>query len=200
MLKLTELDKADIEGYYGKFLDNLYNYLKQNNLNTGTYYTNAIIKLFHNGRFSMTGKVITSNFYDYLYLENLISSGVLVMYGVCSCRHATALLYDFLKVLDFDVSLDYFKVLKEDGCWKKVKPYDANHVVVKLIEQKEEYLLDLVNGFVLKKDGNDLILIENELKFLSDNYKDENVNKIGKVLTKYYDLKKLGIENVYNYY
>lgn len=199
VLRLTSDDKEIIDKSYDAFLKNLYNYLKNSEASCGVEYSKEIINLLHSGVFSMDGVITCTNDYDYLQLPNLCSDGALVMYGVCCCRHATSLLYDVLKGLGFDVSLQYIGVCDDDNSWKKVSRGTANHIIVILKENENIYYLDAINKFILE-------LLENgafkqlDIDSVEDfDYKDSNVKKIGEKISEYYNLKRLGIEHVYDY-
>lgn len=198
MLSLTLEDKQNIDYYYELFLKNIYNYLKNSDASCGIDYSKIIIQLLHAGVFSMTENIICTNDYDYLHLSNLCSDGVLVMYGVCCCRHATSLLYDILKSLGLDVSLQYIKVC-DDNSWRRATPAKANHIVVLLKENGSIYYLDAINKFILELlDNGDFKQLD--IGNISNiEYQDSTVVKIGKKLTKYYDLKKFGVEYIYDY-
>lgn len=197
MLSLTSQDKELIETCYEKFLKNLYVFLKNSSAESGVEYSKIIIHLLQSGKFGMNGEIICSNDYDYLYLSNLSRDGMFVMYGVCCCRHATRLLNDILHGLGFDASLYYFDTSNGDS-WKRVSPCDANHIVVHLVEGDNEYLIDPINSFIFEINKNDeIIQIEIDDFFYLEDYSDSNILEIGKVLTKYYNLKRLGIDYIY---
>ncbi len=199
MLELTVSDRNIIKSSYDLFLRNLYDFLKSSSANTGVEYARLIIGLLHSGKFGMSGTNICTNDYDFLHLANLDTDGLLVMYGVCCCRHATSLLYDVLIGLGIDCSLMYIFV-GDGGTWKVTDVNSANHVVVKLEENGKEYLIDSINKFILEMlDNGELKQLEIEDDIDFDNYSDSNIEKIGKVLTKYYNLKRMGIEHVYDY-
>lgn len=198
VLRLTSSDKEIIDKCYDAFLKNLYNYLKNSKASCGVEYSKEIINLLHSGVFSMDGVITCTNDYDYLHLPNLCSDGALVMYGVCCCRHATSLLYDILKGLGFDVSLQYIEVC-DDGNWKRTTYDKANHIIVILRENGNTYYLDAINKFILEiLDNGDFKQLDVEY-FENFEYKDSNVKKIGEKISEYYNLKRLGIESVYGY-
>lgn len=198
MLSLTINDKEFIENSYESFLKNLYVFLKNSSATNGIEYSKVIISLLHSGKFGMDGEIICTNEYDYLYLPNLESDGMLVMYGACCCRHATRLLNDILSGLGFSTSLYYFNT-SEGESWRRVSPSNANHMVVHLEEDDNEYLVDPINSFILKiEKNNDITQIEIDEVFDLEGYSDSNVQEIGKVLTKYYNLKRLGINYIYD--
>ncbi len=199
MLELITKDKEIVESSYTLFLRNLCNFLRSNGKNSGLSCAKEVIKMLHNGSFSMTGDNICTNDYDFLYLPNLESDGMLVMYGICCCRHAAPFLYDVLTTLNIDCSLVYI-LTSEDGNWRIVRANAANHVVVMLKENGKKYMLDAVNKFIVEVMGNgDLEQLEIDEDLLSTDYNDSNIGEIGKVLTKYYDLKNLGIDHIYDY-
>lgn len=196
MLSLTASDKEIIDKSYAAFLKNLYNYLKNSEASCGVDYSKEIINLLHSRVFSMNGVITCTNDYDYLHLPNLCSDGALVMYGVCCCRHATSLLYDILKSLGFDVSLQYIKVCDDDN-WKRVTYDKANHIIAILREKGKTYYLDAINKFILELlDNGDFKQLNIDIVEDFD-YKDSNVKKIGEKLSKYYNLKRLGVEHIY---
>lgn len=199
MLELTTKDKELLDTSYEMFLHNLYDYLQDSGATSGLDLAIEVIRMLHSGKFGMNGNNTCTNDYDFLYLPNLESDGMLVMYGVCCCRHATKLLYDILTILNFECSLVYIAVL-EDGSWRTSQPSDANHIVVQYEESGKRYLLDIVNKFVLEvlENGN-LKQLEIEMEYSDCDYNDSNVFNIGKVLTKYYSLKKLGVNHIYDY-
>ncbi|MCI8460270.1 MAG: hypothetical protein HFE81_02625 [Bacilli bacterium] len=196
MLSLTSNDKVTIDKNYESFLKNLYIFLSNCSLRSGIEYSKIIIDLLHSGKFGMNGEITCTNDYDFLYLPNLESDGMLVMYGVCCCRHATRLLNDILRELNFETTLNYFNTNDGDS-WKKVSPCEANHIVVNLKENGNEYLIDPVNSFILKIDNSDISLVDVDNFIDLESYSDSNILEIGKVLTKYYNLKRLGINHIY---
>lgn len=198
MLELTKRDKEIIDDSYEMFLYNLGSFLNDNGFVCALDCAKEVIRMLHCGKFSMNDSNICTNDYDFLHLPNLDSDGALVMYGVCCCRQATRLLYDLLNSLKVDCSLVYISVL-EDNSWRIVKPIQANHLVIKLEENGKSYLLDAVNKFILEVlDNGDLREVEIEESLSSVQYRDSNVQNIGKVLTKYYNLKRLGIDCIYD--
>lgn len=199
MLRLTKVDKEIIDDSYNAFLENLYNFLKNSNATSGIDYAKVIIRLLHSGKFGMNGNIVCKIDYDYLYLPNLSSDGMLVMYGVCCCRHATSLLHDVLCGLGFDASFYYIRVQEDDDTWHRATLVDANHIVVHLKERDSVYLIDPVNSYILKREeNNDLTQLGIDEEISLDGYDDSNVEKIGKVLSKYYNLKRLGVEHIYD--
>ena len=121
------------------------------------------------------------------------------MYGVGCCRHINLLINDIMKTLDFNSNLLYVRIDKTDT-WYRATPITANHVVVTLKDNNCEYLLDAYNNFVFKIVGNDLEPIELEsMDYIMTKYPDDNVKDIGLVLKKYYKLKELGIDHIYDY-
>lgn len=68
-----------------------------------------------------------------------------------------------------------------------------------LRENDKIYYLDAVNKLILE------LLENNDFKQINigcckeREYRDSNVERIGKVLTKYYELQKLGVDYVYDY-
>ncbi len=74
-------------------------------------------------------------------------------------------------------------------------------VVIALKDNDNEYLLDAYNNLVFQIVGCDLQPIEQIKRndtFMTQ-YPDSNIKEIGRVLKKYYKLKELGIDYLYNY-
>jgi hypothetical protein len=204
MLELTNKDKTIVDNAYIDLLKNLKDIMINNNKITPLECYYIIVNMLRNGNFSKDRKINFDTNYDYLHLTNIINDGIYVTYGICCCRHCSGLVNDILQTLGFDSSLLYI-FIDENGLWHKLsKPSNANHIVVLLKNNKQQYLLDPMNNFTLeiKKNGNltpiDLN-IHNYDKQLFLNYYDENINKMGKILNKYYNLKNLGINHIYNY-
>lgn len=199
MMEFACNDIVSINNNYKELLLNLKAFLKDNKEKSALSYSNNIISMLHRGLLSMNGTIIFDNDYEYIGLPSKISNGVHVMCGICCCRHATSFLYDFLCILDFNPVLMYVLVDNESNIWHKVDPSIemANHIVISL---NDKYILDPVNKFILEKG------IKGELKLLDKkdfykfiDYKDSNIDEIGKVLKKYYTYKELGIKNIYDY-
>ena len=140
-----------------------------------------------------------SSSFDYLDLPNMVE-GAQVMYGIGCCRHINLLINDIMKTLGFNSTLLYVKI-DETDTWHKTKPFSANHVVVTLNDNNDDYLFDAYNNFVFRIVGYDLEPVE--LKIMNDvlisKYPNDNVKKIGLVLKKYYKLQELGVNHIYNY-
>lgn len=201
MVKFIDDDIKEINNSYRNMLINLKDYLYQYNLSNEKECSKIIIKMLHSGYFSINRVIQIENNYDYLALPPTISQGVQIMYGICCCRHASKFLYDLLCILDFNPILIYYFV-DNNGGWHKANPAveKANHIAVLLNNNDGEYVVDLVNEFILKieRDGQ---LKSIDIESIEDitPYQDSNVDVIGKVLTKYYKYKELGIESVYEY-
>jgi len=198
-LELISKDKEIVEKYYQEFLVDLSNFFKENNIVDFIEVSKVLIKLLHCGKFSMNGTNHCDNTYDYLYLSNLISEGALVMYGVCCCRHASTLGYDVFNLLGYDVSFKYIKICS-NGDWKRVSMHEANHCVVRGIYSDREFYVDLINKLILE------IFLDRSFEVLDVNfsndlttYSDSRVKEVGKVLSKYYNLKRMGIYHLYEY-
>lgn len=198
MLELITKDKDLIDDNYNKFLYNLYNYLCACEITTGIACASEVIKMLHAGKFSMNNKNICSNNYDFLHLPNLVSDGMLVMYGICCCRHATKLIYDIMTTMRFECSLQYILV-SNNNSWHIANATNSNHIVVKLEESGKSYLLDAINKFIVEilKNG-DLKQLDLGSTISYEDYNDSNIGEIGKVLTKYYQLKNIGVDYIYD--
>lgn len=79
----------------------------------------------------------------------------------------------------------------------------VNHVTVLLIEDNEEYILDSMNNFLLKKekDNNltslDLNTTSADMKYFLK-FKDNNIQSISWLLKKYYHLQSIRIKHINN--
>lgn len=198
MLHLTESDKVLVQNCYRNFLQSLKINLQTNCVENSLDCYAIIVKLLQDGRFSFNGEMKYSALFNYLDLPNM-AEGTQVMYGIGCCRHINLLINDIMKKLGFHSTLLYVKI-DETDTWHKVTPNTANHVVVTLKDNNNQYLLDAYNNFVFKIVGYDLEPVE--LKSTDDTlmtkYPDDNVKEIGLVLQKYYKLQELGIDHIYN--
>ncbi len=199
MLYLTENDKLIINNCYRNFLQSLKENLQNNCVKDSLDCYAIIVKLLKDGQFSFNDEMKYSLSFDYLDLPNMIK-GTQVMYGVGCCRHINLLINDIMKTLGFNSTLLYVRVDETDN-WHRVTPLTANHVVVTLKDNNDEYLLDAYNNFVFKIVGCNLepVKLKNMDNILITKYPDDNVKKIGLVLKKYYKLQKLGIDYIYDY-
>lgn len=199
MLKLTEKDIELVNVGYKNFLAGLRSYLQENELNTGVEYANCIVNMLHSGLFSIEGKFTSDTEYKYLPLSNVYSEGIQVMYGKACCRHTNAFVSDELQFLGFDATLLYTFVDGSDN-WYNTTPIKANHVSILLKENGEQYIIDSFNKFICRKENeHDLTEICFDDCSSFDDYQDENIQTIGKVLKKYYGLQSLGIKHIYEY-
>lgn len=199
MLYLTNKDKKVINSSYKSFLTNFKQIIKSKSIHNGLDCSKLIIDMLQSGQFSMEQSIRFDNQFRYLDFPNISSDGIYVMYGVCCCRHASMLVYDILQTLGFSSSLLYI-FIDESNNWHISKPLGANHLTVLLKDHDCEYILDPVNYYILKKEKNNTLTSLN-LDILDPftSYEDSNIQKIGKVLKKYYQLQKLGIDYVYDY-
>lgn len=155
--------------------------------------------MLKNGQFSINKSIVYDDQFKYLALPNLNNDGSYVMYGICCCRHASVFLDDVLKILGFDSSLLYI-FIDENNCWQVAEPFCANHLVVLLKVNDYEYLLDPIHSFILKKEKDQtLTKLDCDTLELIENYQDSNIDTIGRILKKYYDLDRLGIDYLYDY-
>lgn len=204
MLQFTYNDKKEINEAYKIILFNLKSYLQQYHVESGLEYSKIIFYMLHNGFFSIDRKIRFDNYYNYLGLTSKISQGVQVMYGICCCRHATDFLYDLLCVLGFNPSRMFILIEDNTGIWRKVNPaiQKTNHIVIEYFEGKERYIIDPRNEFILQ------ILENEELKQLDtkyfdssksykDNYQDDNIAVVARILRKYYTCRELGVTSIY---
>lgn len=156
--------------------------------------------LFDNGHFSIKQPTKDTS-YPYLSLPIQCSDGLQVMLGVCCCRHVNGLFYDLLKSLHKNCDLSFF-FIDENDCWhKKNNGCGANHIVVTAYENNTDFLFDAYNnfGFTITKDDDlePLSFDSNPVHLLTQYDDSSNINKISKVLTKYYQLRDIGITHVY---
>lgn len=200
MLDLTPQDRQLINMNYQTFLLNLKSFLTSHVDKSSLIYAKAIINMLHQGNFSIDRTTTFSNDYPYLSLPSIPSEGVYVTYGVCCCRHATSLLKDSLDILGYKPTPLYIYI-DEQGTWHKVTPpiKKANHIVLLLTEENQEYLIDAANDFILKKLSNGNLIPTNLTPHASIlEYQDSSIDEIGKTLKKYYTYRNFGIEHVYD--
>ena len=199
MLYLTNKDQAIVENNYRNFLESLKNNLTSANIKTSLECYAAITNLLKTGHFSFTGKINYQTSFAYLDLPNM-PEGAQTMSGLGCCRHINLLVNDIMQTLSFNSNLLYVKITQEDT-WHKVDPSMANHVVITLKDNNNEYLLDAYNDFAFKIVGTNLEPIEltSKADTLMTKYPDENVKKIGLVLKNYYQLREFGIDHLYDY-
>lgn len=199
MLYLTESDRVTIQNCYYNFLQSLKKDFQKNCVKNSLDCYTLIVELLKKGCFSFNGEMKYLALFDYLDLPNM-TEGAQVMYGVGCCRHINLLINDIMKTLDFNSTLLYVKV-DETDTWHKATPLTANHVVVTLKDNNDEYLLDAYNNFAFKIIGSDLepLKLKNINDTLMSKYPDDNIKKIGLVLKKYYKLQALGIDHIYSY-
>lgn len=198
MAKFTESDIFEINDSYKMLLSNLRDYLKQYNANGEIEYSKIIFNLLHGGILSMNGKVHFDAYYDYLALPSQISQGVHVTYGIICCRHATDFLYDLLCILEFNPTLVFYFVDEQLGIWRKVNPgvEKTNHKAI--LSSDGTCIIDPANKFILQTEENGKVKsLDIEIDHDAEDYRDPNIETIGKILKKYYMYRELGIENVY---
>lgn len=200
MLKLTNKDKETIEISYKTFLINIKNFIEMSCLTNGIECYKVLYKMLINGQFSIDRTMCFDTDFNYLNLPNIYSDGAQVMQGVCCCRYVSTLFNDILLLIGYNAALCYIYV-DDNETWHITTAANSNHVVVLLKENNDEYILDPMNNLVLKKEyDNQLTLVDTNT--VQNNYfifSDNNVENIGKVLKKYYHLKSLGIDNIYDY-
>lgn len=203
MLCFIQKDRESIDNAYKDILSNI----KQSFTDMGIIKPLECYRLLHKllveGVFSVAGNVSFDTSFNYLALSNLEYLGVQVMYGVCCCRHVSSFINDVLNEFKFDASLLYVNV-DDSSSWRISEAIDANHVVVLLKDLGSEYILDPFNSRVLKKEGNqDLTPLYFDSDDLSLFTKMEmiqgRVERIGKTLRKYYTLRDLGVQFIYDY-
>ena len=199
MLTLTEQDKTIIETSYIKFLNNLKNKFAEMNVTNVLEIYKTILYLIQNGNFCYQRKIAFDENFDYLFLSNMDRESIHVMYGVGVCRHLSELVCDILNTLSFPSSLLYIYIDDKNNWHKLKKAHGANHVVVFLKDYN--YLLDPLNHYAFKIEDDlsltHIIQDDNEIKKKFIHYYDDNITSIGKVLQKYYNLKKLGVKYTY---
>ena len=202
MPKFTDSDIEKINQSYKEILFNLRDYLKKFGSQNVLDGFKIMILMLHSGLFSMGGAIRFENDYDYLFLPTEMSLGVHVMYGVCCCRHTTAFFYDLLSTLGFQPSLMYLFIDHTTGNWYRVNSeYEqSNHVVILLECLGEQYIIDSRNQFLFRKGSHGALELLN-IEFIGHllDYRDANIETIGKTLKKYYTYQEFGIHHVYDY-
>ncbi len=199
MLYLTENDRLIINNCYHNFLLSIKENLQIDCLKNSLDCYTIIVKLLKDGRFSFNSEIKYSSSFNYLNLSNM-PDGAQVMYGVGCCRHINLLINDIMKTLGFNSNLLYVKV-NETNTWHRATPLTANHVVVTLKDNEDDFLLDAYNNCVFRIVGSNLdyVNLENCDNQLMTKYPDDNVKKIGLTLKKYYKLQELGVDYIYDY-
>ena len=202
MLKLTNNDKEYIENSYKSFLSNLKCLFEKNNINSAIDCYKILSNMLRQGLFSNEGTINFDTNFNYLSLPNMDYIGIQVIDGVCCFRHVSEFLNDIMSLLGFSTSLYYIYIDNKD-CFHPCAPIDANHVAILLTENLEEYILDPMNNFLLKKEtDNSLTSLALDIcsldmkEFL--HFSDDNIQSISKVLKKYYHLHNIGIKHIYD--
>lgn len=204
MLYLTKKDSLILESCYENFINNLKCIFEFYNITDPLECYKEIYFLLTSGKLSLNNEIRFDTTFDYIKLANLDNNAAHVMYGICACRHTSALINDILRALGFNSSLLYVFIDEQNNWHKLTNAINANHVVVILKYNKNEYLIDGMNNFIFQVDDNfKLSEISSEInsnneKIFSD-YDDPNIIEIGNVLKKYYNIKKAGISRVYEY-
>lgn len=198
MLSFSGKDKEQVDLCYQNFLHSLCDYLRDSGATYLMDYYKQIRTMLEKGVFSYEGTFLRSTRFSYIALSNMENDGVHIMYGVASCRHISAFLQDILRMLGFDATLLY--VFADDsGTWKRVPPCESNHLLVLVQDGGASYVLDLMNDFAfLWEPDTSLTLLPIENAPFGEDYHDENVQGIGRILKKYYTLRSYGIEIVYD--
>jgi len=194
MLTFTQKDQELLLKSYHDFLvhlKSLFHELNGHSINTIMLF----IQMMHDGKFSMGGTISFLNNYPFFPIPSSISEGIHIPYGIACCRHATWLCKDVLDLLGYSTSL--FFVL-EDGSWKRATPTTANHIVLLYSFQNQNSLIDPANHLLLQiLNTGDLKSLE--FSFFPDfSFEDENIKKMGLTLKKYYHLRELGVQSIYD--
>lgn len=204
-MKFNTKDTEIVTTSYLNFLQNLKNFILENDLRKVEKITPVIHYLLENGHFTEQPKMILTHQLDFLYPQSNIELGVQVMYGSYCCRHANTLFKNLLQQLEYQNVRIAFFLIGEHGTWKKLKNgHGANHLTASIFQNGEEIFLDAYNGYTFKTNKNsDVILLDEPLtleeKQICDSYNDqENIKNISKVLKKYYHLRSLGINHIYD--
>lgn len=203
MLRLTNDDKKVIDNGYKQFLCNLKLHFENNEIKNALDCCMILIHMLRSGQFSIEKAIRFDDKFEYLALPNLDNIATQIMYGVCCCRHASSFVNDVLQLLGFNTSLVYI-FIDENGDWHRCAPFGASHVAIQLNENGCQYIVDPANNFILKEEGNQSLTqlnstVPNMVLQQFSNYSDENVEHIGGVFKKYYNVQKLGIDYVYDY-
>ena len=203
MLNLTNNDKELIENLYKSFLSNLKCLFTTNQIKNALDCYKILSIMLRNGQFCVDETIDFNTKFKYLSLPNMDCRGAQVMYGVCCCRHVSVFINDILSLLGFNTSL-YYIYIDDNEHWHSCSLINANHVTVLLIENNEEYILDPINNFILKKENdqslktiNSDILSLDIQQFVS--FSDDHVQSIGRVLKKYYHIQSVGVNHIYDY-
>lgn len=199
-MNFLQRDETLLIEAYDNFLYHLNNFFVDNGCVSLEDIFQLFSVLFDNGHFSITRPTKDTD-YPYLAFPIRCSAGLQVMLGVCCCRHINGLFYDLLKSLHKNCELSFI-FIDEDGCWyKKENGCGANHVVVTAQENNTDFLFDVYNNFgftITKDDDLEPLSFDSSPAHLLSQYDDSsNINKISKVLTKYYQLRDIGITHVY---
>lgn len=202
MLMLTNNDKEYIENLYKTFLSNLKCLFENNNVKSAIDCYKILSNMLRKGLFSNEGVIIFDTNFNYLSLANIDHPGMQVMYGVCCCRHVTEFSNDIMSLLGFNTSL-YYIYIDNNDIFHHCDSIDANHVAILLTENLEEYILDPMNNFLLKKEtDNSLTPLNLDVSHLDMkrflHFSDNNIQSISKVLKKYYHLQSIGINHIYD--
>lgn len=198
MLRFCEKDKEQVDLGYQNFLLSLCDYLRGCGATSLMDYYKQIRMMLKKGAFSYEGTFLRNSKFSYIALSNMENDGVHIMYGIACCRHISPFLQDILRLLGFDASLLY--VFADDsGTWRRVPPCESNHLLVLVHDGDASYILDLMSDFAfLWESDKSLTLLPMEDVPFKDDYHDENVQDIGRILKKYYTLRSYGIETVYD--
>ena len=202
MLKFNSADEALIDYSYKAFLRNIKQFFENNEINTALHCYIVLKEMLRTGVLSIDTNIVFDDEYRYLKIP-MNNLGIHVMYGVCCCRHVSALIKDVLNVLNFNASL-YYIFIDANGLWHSSTPLKANHVSVLVKDGDNEFILEPISNVILKKatDGSFLAIdLDNSIldaKQFND-YSDCNIENIGRVLRKYYNIQASGITQVYEY-
>ena len=202
MLKFTNADEALIDNSYNAFLSSIKQFLENNEIKTALHCYMVLKEMLRTGVLSIDNNIVFDDEYKYLKIP-MNNLGIQVMYGVCCCRHVSTLIKDVLNVLNFNASL-YYIFIDEKGIWHSSTPLDANHVSVLIKDEDVEYILEPISNVILKKatDGSFLAIdLDNSILDAKqfNGYSDCNIENIGRVLKKYYNIQASGITQVYEY-
>jgi hypothetical protein len=203
MMNFNNKDKKAIENLYILFLKNLEQFVKTNQINNIFKLFNLYMVMLKLGNFSATKNVVFDAEYKYLYIDNM-KNGMQVMDGIYCCRHVNGLLYDFLQLLGYKCTL--IKLYCSDDEQIYIAQEEANHIGVLVAVDNDSFLLDATNGSVYELAGTEYLYlksldndINNYKETICNNYYDDNIAGISKILHKYKQLNDLGIKHVYDY-
>lgn len=195
MITSNNNDEKLIEEKYNSFLQSIKQMIKKTKIENPLEIYRIICNMFRNGEFSINKSIDFTNDFDYLTLPNIKYAGAQIMYGVCSCRHASSFINDVLNMLGYNSSLYYIYIDEKDG-WYISNPNEANHMVVLL---NNEYILDPTNNFILKKEPDNRLVSLNTKPEVEISECDKslynNIDEIGGILKKYYFYKNFGIKH-----